>query len=90
MKKKHSLIHIENCQVKSLEKAQLLCKAIDTIEKECGIGVVRISVKDSFICPDIDLTILANSNEPMEKLLGGLFIKLDIMRYGKKSKYEKA
>lgn len=86
---KRSIIHIENCQVKSLEKAQLLAKALDTIEKECGIHEVDISFKNCFICPDIDLTHLTNSQEPMERLIGGLFIKLDKMKYGKQSPYHK-
>ena len=91
MKKRdqNSIIHIENCQVKSLEKAQLLCKLIDQMEKEFGIRSVRISFKNNFICPDIDLTVLSNSTDPMEKLIGGLMIKLDKMKYGKKSPYYK-
>lgn len=60
------------------------------MEKEFGIHEVELSFKDNFICPDIDLTILANSKEPMEKLIGGLFIRLDQKQYGKNSKYKKA
>lgn len=87
--KKEAFIHIENCQVKSLEKAQLLAQALDTIEKECGIHETKISFKNCFICPDINLTLLANSKKPMEKLIGGLFIKFDKMKYGKESPYYK-
>ena len=87
-KNKYSLIHIENCQIKSLKKAILFCRLIDRIEKEFGIKEVEISLKNNFICPDIDYTILSNSNDPMKKLIGGLFIKLDKMKYGKKSLYE--
>lgn len=86
---KNSLIHIENCQIKSLEKAQLLASLLDQLEKEFGIREVIISFKNNFICPDIDLTILSNSTDPMEKLIGGLMIKLDIMRHGNKSLYHK-
>ena len=86
---KRSKIHIENCQIKSLEKAFKIAEALDILEKECGIYEVEISFKDMFICPDIDLTILANSTEPMERLIGGLFIKLDKMKYGKNSQYFK-
>lgn len=68
-----SLIHIENCQVKSLEKARVLCQCLDILEKEIGIKQVRISFKNMFICPDIDLTELTNSEEPMERLVGGIF-----------------
>ncbi len=85
---KRSKIHIENCQIKSLEKAQKIATALDTLEKECGIHEVEISFKDMFICPDIDLTHLTNSSDPMEKLIGGLFIKFDVMKYGKKSVYK--
>lgn len=88
-KQKYALIHIEGCQVKSSEKMKVLCQALDTLEKEIGIREVEISFKDMFICPDIDLTEFSNSNEPMEKLVGGLCIKLDKMKYGKKSKYQK-
>jgi hypothetical protein len=88
MKQKYSLIHIEQCQVKSLEKAKLLCSLLDSLEKEFGIKEVEISFKDMFICPDIDLTILSNSNDPMEKIVGGLFIKLDRIKHGNKSNYK--
>jgi len=74
--KKESIIHIENCQIKSIEKAKLLCQALDTIEKECGIKEVRISFANNFLCPDIDLTILEKSKDPMEKLVGKLLIKI--------------
>lgn len=74
--KKESLIHIENCQIKSIEKAKLLCQALDTIEKECGIKEVRISFANNFLCPDIDLSILKKSKDPMEKLVGNLLIKI--------------
>ncbi len=89
MKQGYSLIHIEKCQVKSLKKAKLLCRLLDRMEKEFGIKEVEISFADNFICPDIDLTKLANSDDPMQKLIGNLFIKLDKKQYGKDSKYHK-
>lgn len=88
-KQKRSLIHLEKCQVKSIEKAKILCECLDTMEKEFGIHSVEISVKNLFICPDIDLTVLANSSKPMEKLIGNLFIELDLKKYGKNSTYKK-
>lgn len=88
-KQKYSLIHIENCQIKSLEKVLLFCELLDTMEKEFGIKQVEISFEDLFVCPDIDLTILSNSKIPMQELVGGLLIKLDKIQYGKNSKYEK-
>lgn len=86
---RRSIIHIENCQVKSLQKARQLCAAIDTIEKECGIGSVRIRFKNNFICPDIDLHQLTQSTDPMERLIGELLVRIDISRNGKNSKYRK-
>ena len=74
--KKYSLIHIENCQVKSYEKAMLLCSLLDTLEKEFGIKEVEISFKNIFICPDINVSKLYNSLDPMEKIVGGIFLKL--------------
>ena len=71
-----SIIHIENCQVKSLEKARLLARHLDQIEKEIGIKEVEISFKNCFICPDIDLRELNNSAFPMDNLLGRIFGKL--------------
>lgn len=88
-KQKYSLIHLEQCQVKSIEKARLLCNLIDTLEKEFGIREVEISFKDMFICPDIDLTEISNSTDPMEKLIGGIFIRLDKVKNGKDSPYHK-
>lgn len=86
---KRSKIHIENCQIKSIEKAIIVSECLDILEKEIGIHEVEISFKDNFICPDIDLTILSNSEKPMEKLLGRLLIKLDRIKYGKNSNYKK-
>jgi hypothetical protein len=85
---KYSLIHIEDCQIKSFEKAELLCELLDKLEKEFGIREVEISFKGMFVCPDIDLTALSNSGKPMHELVGRLLIKLDRIKYGKKSKYE--
>lgn len=89
MSKKHSIIEIRNCQIKSIEKARIVCKMLDTLEKEIGIGRVEIAFKDNFICPDIDLLELYNSPDPMEKLIGCLLIRLDQIQYGKRSRYKK-
>lgn len=87
--KKYSLIHLERCQIKSIEKARLLCSLLDTIEKEFGIREVEISFADNFVCPDIDLSELSNSGISMERLVGGLLIKLDKISHGSNSKYHK-
>lgn len=86
---KRSLIHIENCQIKSIEKARLLCALLDTMEKEFGIKEVMISFKNNFVCPDIDLTQLSNASDPMERLVGSVLIKCDIQVKGKNSAYKK-
>lgn len=84
------MIHLEDLQIKSKEKFKILCQCLDTMEKEFGIMSVKISVSDVFCCPDINLLEFVNSDDPMEKLVGGLFVKLDIKRHGKNSVYKKA
>jgi len=86
---KKGKIHIENCQIKSIDKALIVANCLDTLEKEIGIKETEISFKDMFICPDIDLTILADSSDPMEKVLGKILIKMDKIKYGKRSDYKK-
>lgn len=86
-KQKYSLIHIEKCQIKSHNKLILFCKLIDKLEKEFGIKEVEISFKNNYICPDINLQLFADSEKPMESLIGKLFIKTNILKYNKKSKY---
>lgn len=73
MKKNLSKITLENLQIKNLEKAQKLARALEIIEEECGIHEVEIEIKGFFVCPWIDLTQMQNSG--MEKLLVELFIK---------------
>ena len=73
MKIKRGKITLENLQVKSLEKAKKLAKAVEIIEEECGIHEVEISIDGFFVCPWIDLTQMQSSG--MEKLLAELFIK---------------
>jgi len=63
-------IILHGIQVKSAEKARLLAKSLDVIEKECGIRQVDITIEDSFICPDIDGWCLGT---PMERLLNDIF-----------------
>jgi hypothetical protein len=87
--RKRSRITIANCQVKSIEIARELCKALDTIEKICGIESVVICFEQNFICPDIDLTLLSNSSDPMERLIGQLLIHMDKAKRGHHSQYIK-
>lgn len=82
-----SKISIEHCQVKSAEKLRLMCKALDTLEKELGIHCVEIYVNNLFVCPDIDLWEFKNSSDAMEQLIGKLLIDLDLKQYKSKSKY---
>jgi predicted transcriptional regulator len=48
-------IRLTGCQIKSLEIARALAKALDVLEKQSGIGSVYIEMNDCFICPDINL-----------------------------------
>lgn len=73
MKIKRGKIKLENLQVKSLEKAKKLARALEIIEEECGIHEVEISIDGFFICPWIELHKLDDSG--VEKLLAGLFLK---------------
>jgi len=76
MRVKRGKIILRNIQVKSLEKAQKLAKALEVIEEECGIFEVEIEIDNIFICPWINLSELQNTG--MEKLLAELFLKLTV------------
>lgn len=65
---------MQNLQIKSLKKAKLLAKSISVIEEECGIHQVRITIKDIWVCPDINLNEL--NKTPTEILLKDLLIKI--------------
>lgn len=56
---------IEWGQIKSIEKAKLVAYALDILEKEAGIKVTKITMKNMFICPDIDIDKL--NDTPMER-----------------------
>jgi hypothetical protein len=73
MKIKRGQIILRNLQVKNLEKAKKLAKALETIEEECGIHEVEIEISGFFICPWIELAQLQSTGA--EKLLAELFIK---------------
>lgn len=73
MKKNRCKIKLENLQVKNLDKAKKLAKALEVIEEECGIHEVEIEIAGFFVCPWIDLTQMQNTD--MEKLVAELFIK---------------
>ena len=72
-KNTRSKISLSNLQVKSLEKAKKLARALEIIEEECGIHEVEIAIDNFFICPWIELGQLQSTE--MEKLLVELFIK---------------
>ena len=69
-----SKITLEGLQIKNIKKAKRLAYALNIIEEECGIKCVKITFKDIFICPWIDLKKLNNTD--MEKLIKGIFKKL--------------
>lgn len=68
-------IIIKNWQIKSLKKAKILAKALDIIEKEIGIHIVKITLDTMFICPDIDKSKL--NKTPMEKNVRDILYILD-------------
>lgn len=70
---KRGRIVLENLQVKNVEKAKKLARALEIIEEECGIHEVEIKISGFFVCPWIDLSEVQSTE--MEKLLTGLFIK---------------
>lgn len=76
MAKSH--IRLSGMQIKSLEKAQKLAAALDTIEIECGIRSVKITVEDCFLCTDIDMNQL--NRTPMERLLRGVFAEMEVFK----------
>ena len=67
-------IILDGLQVKSLKKAKKLAKALNVIEEECGIKQVRITLKNMFICPWINLKKLQDTD--MERLLRDIIYKL--------------
>lgn len=51
-------IHIYNWQIKTLEKAKKIAKALEIIESEMWIHSVRLFMQWCFFCPEIDLSKL--------------------------------
>jgi hypothetical protein len=70
-------IILRNLQVKSLDKAKKLAKALEVIEEECGIHEVEISIEGFFVCPWLELHKLSDTG--MEKLLAELFVKASVV-----------
>jgi hypothetical protein len=64
MKIKRPEIILDGIQLKSLEKIKRLAELLDEIEVEVGIYETRITIKEPFVCPEIDLDEL--SGEGME------------------------
>ena len=50
-----SEIHIYRWQIKSIEKATKIAKALATIEEEMWIHTVRLYMEWCFFCPEMDL-----------------------------------
>lgn len=74
MKKPQTQITFKGIQIKSLKKAQIFCKALNTIEEECGIEEVEITLDSIFFCPWIDIDKL--NKTPMERLIRDLVKEL--------------
>ena len=60
-------IILDGIQIKSAKKAKKLAKAVSVIEEECGIYECRITIKNAFICPWINLSELSDTG--MEGLI---------------------
>ena len=75
MKVKRPEITLEGIQIKSLAKFKALAAAVNTIEEECGIFEVTITMKNIFFCPWIDREQCQDTH--MERLLMGLVDKLE-------------
>jgi len=73
-KKQHPHIFLEGIQIKSVEKFRRLAAAVNTIEEECGIHEVEITLKDIFFGPWIDVEQCRSTH--MERLLIGLVERL--------------
>lgn len=74
MKIKRPQIILEGIQIKSREKFKVLAAAVNTIDEECGIHEVGITLKDVFFCPWIDRSQCQET--PMERLLLGVIEKM--------------
>lgn len=71
---KRPQIILDGIQIKSAEKFKRLAAAVNTIEEECGIHEVKITLKDVFFCPWIDVEQCRST--PMERLLIEMVKKL--------------
>ena len=67
MKVKRGEIMLEGIQIKSLAKFKALAAAVNTIEEECGVFQVTITLKNIFFCPWIDREQCQDTH--MERLL---------------------
>ena len=74
MKIKRPTIIIDGGQLKSLEAARKVAKGIGLIEAAWGIHSVRVTVKNCFICCDVDWRSL--NDTPEEVLLQSLIQEL--------------
>jgi len=66
-------IILDSPQFKSLDACRKAAKGLQLIEEYTGIHSVRITIKNPFICPDIDLKLL--NKTPTEILLQKILIK---------------
>ena len=75
MKVKRPEICLSGIQIKSAAKFKALAAAVNTIEEECGIFEVTITMKDIFFCPWIAREQCQETH--MERLLMQLVDKLE-------------
>jgi len=71
-----SEIVLKNIQIKSIEKACKVAKALTVLEEETGIKETKITLDNVFWCPWIDNDKL--NKTPMEKILVEIIDKIKI------------
>lgn len=69
-----SEIVFRNINIKSIAKLRLLASLIEKIEEEVCIWVTKITIENSFVCPDIDIEHF--NNTPMEKVIKEIVTKI--------------
>ena len=70
MKVRRPHLKLRGGQIKSIDAARRIAQGIDIIERAWGIEETRVTLKDVFVCPDIDSFALDELNRtPTERLL---------------------
>lgn len=67
MRPKSSIVQLANIQIKTLQKARALAKALEIIDAECAVHQLRLGLENVFLCSWVDLEKL--NKTPMERFL---------------------